>query len=164
MSHQRLIWFVSITFTSQKNYKSWKFIYLFALCTGSGSQLHSAINWWNGSPRKRPIARIVIVVFKILICSCNFIKVWYKRIWCILLESAHDKTYNKTCVTSKGTDQPVHPPSIARALVYPSLDSLDADAQAIWIFAGRTSVIVGFVVRWLTYHMNLGTHHENTPI
>ena len=36
---------------------------------------------------------------------------------------AHDKTYNKTCVTSKGSDQDVHPPSMARVLVHPSLDS-----------------------------------------
>ena len=28
-----------------------------------------------------------------------------------------DKTYNKTCVTSKYSDQPVHPPSVARVLV-----------------------------------------------
>ena len=34
------------------------------------------------------------------------------------------KTYNKTRVTSK--DQPVHPPSIARVLVHPSLDSPEA--------------------------------------
>ena len=38
-------------------------------------------------------------------------------------ELAHDKTYNKTCVTSKDSDQPVHPPSMARVLIYPSLDS-----------------------------------------
>ena len=25
---------------------------------------------------------------------------------------AHDKTYNKTCVTSKDSDQPVHSPSM----------------------------------------------------
>ena len=34
--------------------------------------------------------------------------------------------YNKTCVTSKDSDQPVHPPSKARVLVYLSLDSLEA--------------------------------------
>ena len=44
----------------------------------------------------------------------------------IRVESAHDKTYNKTCVTSKDSDQPVHPPSMARKLVYPSWDSLEA--------------------------------------
>ena len=43
-----------------------------------------------------------------------------------LNEQVHDKTYNKTCVTSKDSDQPVHPPSMARVLVYPSLDSLEA--------------------------------------
>ena len=35
-------------------------------------------------------------------------------------EPAHDKTYNKTCVTSKDSDQPVHPPSMPMVLVYPS--------------------------------------------
>ena len=41
-------------------------------------------------------------------------------------EPAHDKIYNLTCVTSKDSDQPVYPPSTARALIYPSLDSLEA--------------------------------------
>ena len=41
-------------------------------------------------------------------------------------EPAHDKTYNKTCVTSKDSDQPVHTPSMARVITYPSLDSLEA--------------------------------------
>ena len=39
-------------------------------------------------------------------------------------EPAHDKTYQKTCVTSKGSDQPVHPANMARVLVSPSLGSL----------------------------------------
>ena len=34
--------------------------------------------------------------------------------------------YNKTCVTSKDSDQHVHTPSMARVLVYPSLDSPEA--------------------------------------
>ena len=38
-------------------------------------------------------------------------------------EPAHDKTYSKTYVTNKY--QPVHPPSMARVLVHPSLDSLE---------------------------------------
>ena len=41
-------------------------------------------------------------------------------------EPTHDKTYNKTCVTNKDSDQPVHPSSLAMVLVYPSLDSLEA--------------------------------------
>ena len=41
-------------------------------------------------------------------------------------EPAHDKTYNKTCETSKDSDQPVHPSSMARVLVHPSLDSPEA--------------------------------------
>ena len=31
----------------------------------------------------------------------------------------HDKTYSKICVTSKGSHQPVHPPSLARILIHP---------------------------------------------
>ena len=45
----------------------------------------------------------------------------------IIKETAHDKTYNETCVTNKDSDQPVHPPSMTRVLVYPSLDSLEAE-------------------------------------
>ena len=40
-------------------------------------------------------------------------------------EPVHDKTYNKTCVTSKDSNQPVHLPSMARILLYFSLDSLE---------------------------------------
>ena len=42
------------------------------------------------------------------------------------MQLAHNKTYNKTCVTFKDSDQPVHLLSMARVLVYPSLDSLEA--------------------------------------
>ena len=40
-------------------------------------------------------------------------------------ELAHDKTYNKTCETSKDSDQPVHLLSLAKVLIYLSLDSLE---------------------------------------
>ena len=43
-----------------------------------------------------------------------------------IYEPAHNKTYSKTCETSKDSDQPVHPPSMARVLVRPSLDSPEA--------------------------------------
>ena len=43
----------------------------------------------------------------------------------ILFEPPHDKTYNKTCVTSKGSGQPVHSPSMTRILIHPSLGSLE---------------------------------------
>ena len=70
----------------------------------------------------------------------------------------YDKIYSKTCVTSNNSDQPVHPSSIARVLVYPTVDSPDAKVYAIsedsdqtaWmhrligVFAGRTSLTVGF--------------------
>ena len=57
--------------------------------------------------------------------------------WCIIFRPADDKTYNKTCVTSKDSDQPVHPPSMARVLVYPSFNSPDAvkgtcDQRRLW--------------------------------
>ena len=41
-------------------------------------------------------------------------------------EQAHNKTYNKTCVTSNDSDQPMHPLGMARVLVHPSLDSHEA--------------------------------------
>ena len=42
----------------------------------------------------------------------------------LTFEPAHDKTFNKTYVIGK--DQPVRPPSVARILVYSSLNSLEA--------------------------------------
>ena len=47
------------------------------------------------------------------------------------------KTYNMTCVTSKDSDQSVYPPSKARVLVHPSLDSQEAvegtcDQRRLW--------------------------------
>ena len=45
---------------------------------------------------------------------------------CIPIKLAHDKTYNKTCVTSKDSDRPVYPSSTARVRDYPSLDNLEA--------------------------------------
>ena len=42
---------------------------------------------------------------------------------CKINEPVHDKTYNKTSVTSKDLDQSVHPRSMARVLIHPSSDS-----------------------------------------
>ena len=42
------------------------------------------------------------------------------------IEPGYDKTYNKTCVPRIDSDQSVYPPSMARVLIYPSLDSLEA--------------------------------------
>ena len=39
---------------------------------------------------------------------------------------ARDKAYNKTCVTSKDSDQPVPPLSLASVLIYPILNSPEA--------------------------------------
>ena len=41
-----------------------------------------------------------------------------------IFEPAHDKTYNKTCVTSNVSYMPVHPPSMTNVLVQSSLDYL----------------------------------------
>ena len=41
-------------------------------------------------------------------------------------ELVHNKTYNKTCVTSIDSDQPLYPPSMARTLVNSSLSSLES--------------------------------------
>ena len=59
-------------------------------------------------------------------------------LWKVTYEPAHDKIYNKTCVTSKASDQSVHPPSIARIFVYLSLDSPEAaegtyDQWRLWL-------------------------------
>ena len=50
----------------------------------------------------------------------------------------HNKTYNKSCVTSKDSDQSVQPPNMARVLLYPSLGSLEAtedtcDQRRLWL-------------------------------
>ena len=52
-------------------------------------------------------------------------------------ELAHDKTFITSCVTNTDSDQPVHPLGTTKALVYPSLDSLDAvegtcDQPSLW--------------------------------
>ena len=65
-------------------------------------------------------------------------------------------------VTSKDSDQPLHPPSMARVFVSPPFDSPEAvegtwsaktDQTAwmhrlIWVVTGSTSLIVGYVMRW----------------
>ena len=65
----------------------------------------------------------------------------------------YDKTYNKTCVTSKDSDQSVHPPSMAMVLMFSSLNSLEAVESTcdqrtdqtvrmrrlIWVLAERTN-------------------------
>ena len=43
-----------------------------------------------------------------------------------LYQPAHDKAYNKACVTSKDSDLLVHSSSIGKFLVHSSLDSLEA--------------------------------------
>ena len=50
----------------------------------------------------------------------------YSAKYYIVYEPAHDKAYNKICLTSKDSDQLVHPPSMARVIVYPSLNKPEA--------------------------------------
>ena len=84
-------------------------------------------------------------------------------------EPAHDNnTYNKTCVNSKDSGLPVNLPNIARGFVYPfffffffffwiawrlyTAYAISKDsARMIRVFAGRTSLIEGFSVRWLRF-------------
>ena len=59
--------------------------------------------------------------------SCR-VRLYYDFIY----EPGHDKTYDKICVTSKESDHSVHPPSMARVPVYPSLDSLEVFFWLCW--------------------------------
>ena len=68
------------------------------------------------------------------------------------------KTYNKTCVTCKGSDQPVLPPCMARVFLYPSLDSLEEaytvnkdSANAEADLSLYLSLLVGFVTDWFIW-------------
>ena len=54
-----------------------------------------------------------------------------------LYEPANYTTYDKTCMTIKDSDQPVHRPCMARFLVHPSLDRSEAvegtcDQRRLW--------------------------------
>ena len=61
------------------------------------------------------------------------------------------------CEQQRRIAQPPPPPQYRKGSLYPSLDSLVAVEgtqtarmrRLIWVFAGRTSLIVGFVMRWL---------------
>ena len=56
------------------------------------------------------------------ICSCFIcLFVLFSTICCVLLP--FEPVHNKTCVTSEDSNQPEHPPSMARTLFNPSLDS-----------------------------------------
>ena len=46
-----------------------------------------------------------------------------KKTFIKLFEPVHDKSFNKTCVTSKDSDQPVHLSSLAGVVIFPSLES-----------------------------------------
>ena len=73
----------------------------------------------------------------------------------------HDKTYNKTYVTSKNSNQPIHQSSMSKLLVYSSFGCQEAveatcDLWRSWsecrlIFAGRTNlnIGIGFVMCWI---------------
>ena len=87
-------------------------------------------------------------------------------------EPQHDKTNKTTCAPSEDLDQPGHPSSLIRvfavcmknswALSYPMsaqgrLWSDWVDAQADWVFAGRTGHFVGFVMQRFVCLLNNGT-------
>ena len=80
-----------------------------------------------------------------------------------LFEPDHDKTYNKTCATSKDSDQPAHLHTLIRVLAdhicllqpsgYPKRNKWEHLSywrmfRLIWVFADHTGLIVGFVVCW----------------
>ena len=62
-------------------------------------------------------------------------------------EQEHDKINKMSCVPSKSSDQPGHPPSLISAfsvcMKKPWMPRL------IWVFAGCTGQCVGFVMLWL---------------
>ena len=81
----------------------------------------------------------------------------------IEFEPAHDKTYNKTCATSKDSEQPAHLQSLIRVfadrmcfLQPPGyLKRTNKNPchtwwmyKLIWVFTVYTGLIVGFVLHW----------------
>ena len=94
-----------------------------------------------------------------------------------IIEPAQDKTYIKNCVTSKDSDQPVRPSSMARVLVYLSFDSLEAvegicDQRRLWSDCADEQadmsslvarLIVG-VVRWLNSYLQFEAHLGSTAM
>ena len=102
------------------------------------------------------------------VCVCVWLasSLWYTTKIILVYEPAHDKTYNNSCVTSKDSGQPAHQPYMAMVLVSPLWigrrlqkahaikDDSDQTARMrmlICVFAGRTSIIAGFIVRWFIY-------------
>ena len=88
--------------------------------------------WWSNQKHFYQIWNYQIRSFKKLFSFVSFhifvTSAWnkYQTNDSLIFESAHDKNCNKIIVTSKDSDQPVHPPSMARVPIYPSLDSLKA--------------------------------------
>ena len=72
------------------------------------------------------VSSLLLVLLLAMFCNCDSFRTP------LLFEPAHDKTYNKTCGTSKTTYRPIHPHSMASVPVHPSLDSLeDVEANTI---------------------------------
>ena len=89
-----------------------------------------------------------------------------------IFEPVRNKTYKKTCVTSKGSNKPIHPPSMARVLIYSSLDSrlwsACTDVQAdllIWVCWSHKSYrrfCCGLAHFYFSYFpMNLHYHNKS---
>ena len=49
----------------------------------------------------------------------------------IIYEPVHEKAYNKTSVTNKDSDQPVHPPSMTRVFIYCSLEAVESTCNQL---------------------------------
>ena len=79
----------------------------------------------------------------------------------LIFESVHDKTYNKTCATSKVSDQSAQTRSLIRVFADrlcllqppgdPRRDKREREwmYRLIWVFACHAGLIVDFVMRWL---------------
>ena len=101
------------------------------------------------------------------------LEIWIFRIKVIWAASWQNQ--QNDCAPSEDSDQPGHPPSLIRCPVWSesslcaqwvakdpsflSVDSEDSDQtgrmhRLIWVFAGRTDHLVGFVMRRLIYEKN----------
>ena len=82
-------------------------------------------------------------------------------VFMVLFKPAHKKTYNKTYKCNQQRLQHAHLCNLIRALAHHMCTLLPPGYQEnpchiywgmyrlIWVFAGHTGLIVGFVVRWL---------------
>ena len=86
---------------------------------------------------------------------------WFLSEFCfhLMSESPHDKTNKMTFAASEDSDQPGSHVCIKKYSILLNVDSEDSDQtgrmpRLIWVFAGCTEHLVGFVIRWLIYRTN----------